>query len=626
MMKPEEFGEEADTRNIDSSGHSEDRQFYREETSKLWSSYLKTAGNYDRELVETWKGDAEGILIFTGLFSATLAAFIIESYKGLQRDPSDSTVYLLSQISQQLAASANGTQILLKSPPQFHPSPTSVRVNTLWFLSLCLSLTCALAATLMQQWARRYLHLSYGRYSDAYGRARIRTYVYQGAQNFGMTECLAAVPSLLHLSVFLFFAGLVDFLLPINSTVAYITLALVIVVAVVYAVLTALPLAFPNCPYRTPLSPFLWQLVYLLEVAFRAARRASSAFGKFVKSETAWSESWLSSSLPATPKFAENMDRNVAKNAAQHTVAIVGTALCWHFQSLETRNECEQFLDGLNALVTIHTDVQESLRYLIDQYYYELAFSLSRLLASFADTHRAPLVTRERRAVVCLRAIWHLAYCLPPEPAPIAFFFCAEDLSVILSLAPFRNHEDPRVAIIASCIQTYAVVTKSISSEHSTGSTDLPTLLRLSNAPPALLDTLTNCGSGDAYLLALSGFLSDVLPHLDTPSSAHWHVVLQFIPAILRHPSHCRGALHEVREVFLHVWDGIHRRAPQSGFILLADMLRPIRDALQESPDPDGAAPELQGDGLVEEVDSPAIVVDFARRSSLQDETGVVGD
>jgi Family of unknown function (DUF6535) len=71
-------------------------------SGKVWSIYLSEAGRQDRALAENWKGDTEGILIFvrivltlrssptqgsdfglpkSGLFAATVAASIIESYK-----------------------------------------------------------------------------------------------------------------------------------------------------------------------------------------------------------------------------------------------------------------------------------------------------------------------------------------------------------------------------------------------------------------------------------------------------------------------------------------------------------------------------------------------------------------
>jgi hypothetical protein len=84
--------------------------------------YLSRAENYDKELAESWKADADSILIFvrpgfrfiscalqlkvgqTGLFSAIVAAFVIEGLNNLQPDTGTSSVDLLSQISQQLAA------------------------------------------------------------------------------------------------------------------------------------------------------------------------------------------------------------------------------------------------------------------------------------------------------------------------------------------------------------------------------------------------------------------------------------------------------------------------------------------------------------------------------------------
>ncbi|KAI0268953.1 hypothetical protein BGY98DRAFT_324556 [Russula aff. rugulosa BPL654] len=128
---------------------------YGDPSDKIFSVYLAQADKFDKEQSESWKGDTEGILVFTGLFSATVAAFLIESYKQLQPSSSDTVILLLSQISQQLAALSSGSSISIPSglPGQdFQPSASAIRVNILWFISLVLSLTCALLATLMQQW------------------------------------------------------------------------------------------------------------------------------------------------------------------------------------------------------------------------------------------------------------------------------------------------------------------------------------------------------------------------------------------------------------------------------------------------------------------------------------------
>ncbi|KAJ7708055.1 hypothetical protein B0H17DRAFT_1273706 [Mycena rosella] len=99
--------------------------------AKLWAVYVSEAEKYDKALVESWKSDMEGMLIFAGLFSASLTAFIIESYKTLIPDSGDSTVQLLTQISQQLAAAANGTTFTPPAPTVFSPPATSLVCNAL---------------------------------------------------------------------------------------------------------------------------------------------------------------------------------------------------------------------------------------------------------------------------------------------------------------------------------------------------------------------------------------------------------------------------------------------------------------------------------------------------------------
>ncbi|KAJ7152441.1 hypothetical protein C8R46DRAFT_481021, partial [Mycena filopes] len=173
--------------------------------AKLWAVYVSEADKYDKSLVESWKSDMEGMLIFAGLFSASLTAFLIESYKTLVPDSGDTTVLLLTQISQQLAASANGTAFNFITPTPFAPLTSSLVCNTLWFISLGLSLTCALVATLLEQWARDFLHKT-KIVSAPVVRARVLSYLYSGLQKFGMDTVVEIIPLLLHTSLLFFFA------------------------------------------------------------------------------------------------------------------------------------------------------------------------------------------------------------------------------------------------------------------------------------------------------------------------------------------------------------------------------------------------------------------------------------
>ncbi|KAJ6517168.1 hypothetical protein C8R47DRAFT_930884, partial [Mycena vitilis] len=98
---------------------------------KLWSIYIGEAERYDKALVESWKADMEGMLIFSGLFSASLTAFLIESYQTLQPDSTAVTVQLLTQIAQQLAVPSTNTSLSSINEPEFRPTASSLVCNTL---------------------------------------------------------------------------------------------------------------------------------------------------------------------------------------------------------------------------------------------------------------------------------------------------------------------------------------------------------------------------------------------------------------------------------------------------------------------------------------------------------------
>ncbi|KAJ6556170.1 hypothetical protein B0H19DRAFT_867719, partial [Mycena capillaripes] len=125
--------------------------------------------------------------------------------------------------------------------------------NAFWFLSLGLSLACALIATLVQQWAREFLHKT-DMHSGSVMRARIFSYLYYGLKGFHMHEVVDVIPLLLHASLLFFFGGLVAFLMPVNSIMSRIAEAILSVVLAVYVLLTILPLWSFDCPYHTPLS------------------------------------------------------------------------------------------------------------------------------------------------------------------------------------------------------------------------------------------------------------------------------------------------------------------------------------------------------------------------------------
>ncbi|KAJ7936816.1 hypothetical protein B0H13DRAFT_2649265 [Mycena leptocephala] len=311
--------------------------------AKLWAVYVSEAEKYDKALVETWKSDMEGLLIFAALFSAILTAFLIESYRSLNPDSGDVAVQLLVQISQQLAASANGSIFNVTPSIPFTPAPASLVCNGLWFISLGFSLACALIATLVQQWSRDFLHRADMR-SAPIIRARIFSYLYYGLKRFQMHTVVEIIPLLLHASLFLFFCGLIAFLIPVNRIMMIIATMVLFIVASVYSVFTLLPLHFLDCPYRTPLSGAFWRV-------FQAFKRiwyhhhgltteATVGPGSDIESEDIVLE-------PPPSVMDETMVEAMFHTAMQTSQQRDYKALVWTMKSLADDVELEPFVEAI---------------------------------------------------------------------------------------------------------------------------------------------------------------------------------------------------------------------------------------------------------------------------------------
>jgi len=138
--------------NQTSQGHSN----FSDGSGPLFNMYVKMAEAEDTKMADRWQKDADGILIFTGLFSAAVAALVAVSIQDLRPNSQDTSAFYLENIFRLLAnpnVSRSSILAIPTKPPPFSPPKYAIWVNSLWFLSLAISLTCALLATLLQQWA-----------------------------------------------------------------------------------------------------------------------------------------------------------------------------------------------------------------------------------------------------------------------------------------------------------------------------------------------------------------------------------------------------------------------------------------------------------------------------------------
>lgn len=145
----------------------------------------------------------------------------------------------------------------LNAPPAAEPSIFTaprymVWVNLLWYLSLVISYTCTLLTMLLLQWVRRYTTIMQLSRRGPRKRALIRVF-FAGVDK--PPRVVETLPILLHLSVFLFFAGLLIYLFNINHTIFSFVASWVGISAGIYALITSIPLF-----HYTLLSLSVWVL------------------------------------------------------------------------------------------------------------------------------------------------------------------------------------------------------------------------------------------------------------------------------------------------------------------------------------------------------------------------------
>ena len=206
------------------------------------------------------------------MFSSIVASFLIETYKTLLPDTGSQTVSLLTQLVSRSDGTATATSDLQSI------APSAVRINILLFLSLFFSVTSALVSTLILQWAREYLQ--YSQPSAApHKRGRVRTYLFDGLSQFQMRRLNYSVPVLLHVSVFLFFFALSQWLHSINGPVGTTAHYCFVALLAVYMALSVLPLIVRNAPYQTALTTPLQASISLIHVSYivlaRLVRRSA---------------------------------------------------------------------------------------------------------------------------------------------------------------------------------------------------------------------------------------------------------------------------------------------------------------------------------------------------------------
>ncbi|KAJ7144195.1 hypothetical protein C8R44DRAFT_916141, partial [Mycena epipterygia] len=191
----------------------------------FWNSYMKLADEHDKEFKDKYSTDLDTALIFAGLFSAVSSAFII-------------------QIQPQLTPHANALIVIVQS---------------LLYISLFTTLLAALLAVLGKQWIMYYQAAGSRGTIEQRGLERQRKL--DGLRRWKLDAVLQMFPLLLQLALLLFSSALSIYLWPIHLSVAIIVLILTLTGFFSYGFFLVSAMIFPDCPFQTPLAPFLLQVI-----------------------------------------------------------------------------------------------------------------------------------------------------------------------------------------------------------------------------------------------------------------------------------------------------------------------------------------------------------------------------
>ncbi|KAJ7853897.1 hypothetical protein B0H13DRAFT_2673544 [Mycena leptocephala] len=249
--------------------------------TSFWNSYMKLTDEHDKEFQQKYSTDLDKALIFAGLFSAVSSAFII-------------------QIQPQLMVSNPSTIILV--------------AQCMLYISLLTTLLAALLAVLGKQWIMYYQAAGSRGTIEKRGLERQRKL--DGVVKWKFDALLQMFPLLLQLALLLFSTSLAIYLWTIHHSIVILVMVLTSFGFAAYFFLLLSAIIFPDCPFQTPLAPFLVHIISpclrplqpILRKLQRAIWDVQSSFTRFSDTENHLLPRFVSNILPSKPIQPELTD------------------------------------------------------------------------------------------------------------------------------------------------------------------------------------------------------------------------------------------------------------------------------------------------------------------------------
>ena len=256
--------------------------------SRFWSAYERVAKQHDDEFIERHNGEMDVLLIFVcasffastwdsiegviqaGLFSAVSSAFIVNMQSSLMPSASDTTNALLKILVNKIDNTTFPPQEVAL-PVWTGPSSTIIWTQTLAYASLSSSLLAAFGAVLGKQWLGHFKTSRFGR-GALHERCKRRQQKLDALESSHFSTILATLPILLQLSLLFFGIALAGNIWTLQHTVASVIMATTAFGLIFYFFTLLSSLKSSDCPFQTPVSTVLQQVLQYL-ASFRTEVR-----------------------------------------------------------------------------------------------------------------------------------------------------------------------------------------------------------------------------------------------------------------------------------------------------------------------------------------------------------------
>jgi hypothetical protein len=175
----------------------------------------------------------------------------------------------------------------------------------------------------------------------------MRAFFADGVDKMHVPWAVEGLPTLLHLSLFLFFGGLVIFLFNVDQEVFTCVVLWIGLFSMAYGLITLLPLIRKDSPYYAPLStPALFLYTSIQYATFKVL--ASITFGSYYSYET-WERccnlrdryrGWILGGL----------ERKAEETVSEQSSEIDGRILGWTISALGDDDSLEKFVEAIPGL------------------------------------------------------------------------------------------------------------------------------------------------------------------------------------------------------------------------------------------------------------------------------------